>query len=283
LEGQLRFVIEKWGHLFGETFSVRVLRGLDFIREEIIRKGQGPIDSRKAETHVPIFGGNEYAEYERYSLDKDWMPRLVLLAKNTYVWLGQLSKKYQCDITTLDQIPDEELDLLASRGFTGLWLIGLWERSRASESIKQRMGQEDAVASAYSLHSYDIADDLGDWNALNDLRSRAWARGIRLSADMVPNHMGIDSTWVMEHSDWFLSSSFPPYPSYTFNSKNLSDDSRAAIILEDHYYNHSDASVVFKRIDSQTHETRYIYHGNDGTSFPWNDTAQLDYTNPAVR
>ena len=25
-------------------------------------------------------------------MDKDWMPRLVLLAKNTYVWLGQLSQ-----------------------------------------------------------------------------------------------------------------------------------------------------------------------------------------------
>ena len=34
---------------------------------------------------------------------------------------------------------------------------------------------------------------------------------------------------------------------------------------------------------SATGETRYIYHGNDGTSFPWNDTAQLDYLNPAVR
>ena len=33
----------------------------------------------------------------------------------------------------------------------------------------------------------------------------------------------------------------------------------------------------------QSGETRYIYHGNDGTSFPWNDTAQLDYLNPAVR
>jgi len=283
LEGQLRYVIEKWGHLLGETFSVRVLRGLDYLREDAIRIGQGPIDSQKAETYLPNFFGNDYAEYERYSVDKDWMPRLVLIAKNTYVWLSQLSKKYQRDISTLDQIPDEELDLLASRGFTGLWLIGLWERSRASQRIKQRMGQDDAVASAYSLHSYDIADDLGDWNALSNLRSRAWSRGIRLSADMVPNHMGIDSTWVTEHPDWFLSSSFPPYPSYTFNSENLSDDSRVRIVLEDHYYNHSDASVVFKRIDSQTNETRYIYHGNDGTSFPWNDTAQLDYTNPAVR
>ncbi len=30
-------------------------------------------------------------------------------------------------------------------------------------------------------------------------------------------------------------------------------------------------------------DTRYVYHGNDGTSFPWNDTAQLDYLNPATR
>ncbi len=283
LEGQLRYVMEKWGHLLGETFSVRVLRGLDYLREDAIRIGHGPIDLQKAETYVPYFGGNDYAEYERYSMDKDWMPRLVLIAKNTYVWLGQLSKKYQRDITTLDQIPDEELDLLAARGFTGLWLIGLWERSRASQRIKQRMGQEDAVASAYSLHSYDIADDLGDWAALNNLRSRAWARGIRLSADMVPNHMGIDSTWVNEHPEWFLSSSFSPYPSYSFNSENLSDDSRVGVYLEDHYYNKTDASVVFQRRDFQTGDVRYIYHGNDGTSFPWNDTAQLDYTNPAVR
>ncbi len=283
LEGQLRFIIEKWGHLLGETFSVRMLRSLDYLREEIIRQHHSEVDSGKAETFVPTFAGNEYAEYERYSPDKEWMPRLVLLAKNTYVWLGQLSKKYQRDIITLDQIPDEELDLLASRGFTGLWLIGLWERSHASQRIKQRMGQEYAVASAYSLHSYDIANDLGDWDALNNLRSRAWERGIRLSADMVPNHMGIDSTWINEHPEWFLSSSYSPYPSYSFKSENLSDDSRVGIYLENHYYDKTDASVVFQRRDFQTGDVRYIYHGNDGTSFPWNDTAQLDYTNPEVR
>jgi glycosidase len=282
LEGQLRYIIEKWGHLLGETFATRILRGLDYLREETIRK-HGPIDSTKAETYVPSFSGSEYAEYERYSPDKDWMPRLILLAKNTYVWLGQLSKKYQRDISTLDQIPDEELDLLATRGFTGLWLIGLWERSRASQRIKQRMGQEDAVASAYSLHSYDIASDLGGWEALNNLRARAWKRGIRLSADMVPNHMGIDSTWVTEHPDWFLSSSYPPYPAYSFRSENLSDDLRVGIYLEDHYYDKTDAAVVFQRRDLQTGDLRYIYHGNDGTSFPWNDTAQLDYTKPEVR
>jgi len=28
---------------------------------------------------------------------------------------------------------------------------------------------------------------------------------------------------------------------------------------------------------------KYIYHGNDGTTMPWNDTAQLNYLNPEVR
>ena len=281
LEGQLKFLLHKWAPLLGAAFVERVLRSIDFVKEEVMRHKVN-FDFRPT-LDAPTFSGHDYQEFERFSPDKDWMPRLVLLAKNTYVWLEQLSKKYQRWIRTLDQIPDEELDTLAQRCFTGLWLIGLWERSRASQRIKQRMGDGDAVASAYSLQSYDIASDLGGWEALSDLRARAWQRGIRLSADMVPNHMGIDSTWTIEHPDWFLSVQTPPFPSYTFNSEDLSDDGRAGIILEDHYYDHTDASVVFKRFDRASGETRYIYHGNDGTSFPWNDTAQLDYSNPVVR
>jgi hypothetical protein len=204
LEGQLQFILEKWGSLLGESFVARLLRGIDFLREEVMRSHLAHGEF-KADIPVAAYEGGEYAEYERYSPDKDWMPRLILLARNSYVWLEQLSRKYGRWIQTLDQIPDQELDILRDRGFTGLWLIGLWERSRASRKIKQRMGDTDAVASAYSLFSYDIAEDLGGWGALENLRSRAWQRGIRLSADMVPNHMGIDSQWVIEHPDWFLS------------------------------------------------------------------------------
>ena len=38
-----------------------------------------------------------------------WKQDLVLIAKNTYVWLYQLSRKYQRPIKQLDQIPTEEL------------------------------------------------------------------------------------------------------------------------------------------------------------------------------
>ncbi|MDQ3005810.1 MAG: alpha-amylase family glycosyl hydrolase [Chloroflexota bacterium] len=284
LEGQLQFILEKWGILLGETFTARIIRGMDFLREEVTHRGQHLAHGDfKAEIPLATYTGGEYAEYERYSPDKDWMPRLVLIAKNSYVWLEQLSRKYGRWIKTLDQIPDEELELLRERGFTGLWLIGLWERSRASERIKQRMGDADAVASAYSLHSYDIAEDLGGWAALENLRTRAWQRGVRLSADMVPNHMGIDSNWVIEHPDWFLSIPYSPYPSYSFKSENLSDDIRVGIHLEDHYYDKTDAAVVFQRRDRLSGDIRYVYHGNDGTSFPWNDTAQLDYLKAEVR
>lgn len=282
LEGQIQFIIDRWGGLLGEALVTRLLRALDFVREDIVRRDLAHGDFKP---HVPLqtFESEEYSEYERYSPDREWMPRLVLIAKNTYVWLEQLSRQYGRWIKTLDQIPDEELDRLKERGFTGLWLIGLWERSRASQRIKHRMGDVEAVASAYSLYSYDIAEDLGGWKALENLRARAWQRGIRLSADMVPNHMGIDSKWVIEHPDWFLSLPHPPYPSYSFKSENLSDDIRVGIYLEDHYYDKSDAAVVFQRRDHYTGDIRYIYHGNDGTSYPWNDTAQLNYLKAEVR
>ncbi|MEO8572217.1 MAG: alpha-amylase family glycosyl hydrolase, partial [Chloroflexota bacterium] len=184
---------------------------------------------------------------------------------------------------TLDAIPDEELDTLAGWGVTGLWLIGLWERSKASEKIKRLRGNADAVASAYSLDDYRIADDLGGEAAYANLRDRAWTRGVRLASDMVPNHMGIDSRWVIEHPEWFLSLPEPPYPAYTYTGSGLSPDPRVEIVLEDHYWDDSDAAVVFKRTERATSEDRYVYHGNDGTSFPWNDTAQLNFIDPVVR
>jgi glycosidase len=211
------------------------------------------------------------------------MPRVVLMAKSTLVWLDQLSQRYRREISRLDQIPDDELDRLAGWGFTGLWLIGLWERSAASRRIKQLMGNPEAEASAYALYEYEIASSLGGWDALADLRGRCEARGIRLASDMVPNHTGIDGRWVIEHPDWFIQLDHPPFPSYTFSGENLSGVPDVGVYLEDHYYSRSDAAVVFRRVDFGTGNERFIYHGNDGTSMPWNDTAQLDFLNPDTR
>ena len=158
-------------------------------------------------------------------------------------------RAYGRPIPTLADVPDEELDRLAGLGVTGLWLIGLWQRSSASADIKRRRGDSDAVASAYAIDEYRIADDLGGEAAFEELRGRAWARGIRLAADMVPNHMGIDSRWVVEHPERFISVPEPPFPAYTFSGPDLSPDPRVEITLEDHYWDGTDAAVVFRRRD----------------------------------
>jgi len=277
LQEQLEYIRDKWGYLLGELLQ-QILKALDFISEEKKHHGFGPGDIM-----VPNYFGSGEEEYERFSPDQEWMPKVVMIAKNAYVWMDQLSKQYKQNIDTLDKVPDEELDKLANYGFTGLWLIGLWERSKASKKIKQMCGNPEAEASAYSLMNYDVANDMGGWNALHNLQQRCWQRGIRLASDMVPNHTGIDSQWVIEYPEWFLSLDYSPYPSYTFNGENLSQNDRVGIYIEDKYFSQSDAAVVFKRIDHWTGSEKYIYHGNDGTSMPWNDTAQLDYINPEVR
>jgi len=245
-------------------------------------RGEQQWPSLVSHSEVPIFGDPAY-EYEKFSADTAWMPSTVLIAKSTYVWLAQLSRQYGRRISRLDEIPNEELETLARRGLNSLWLIGVWERSRASKTIKQLCGNSDAVASAYSLYDYKIAEDLGGEGAYINLRDRCYRLGLRLASDMVPNHMGIDSPWVVEHPEWFISRPHSPYPAYSFNGPDLSSDGRVEIKIEDHYFEQTDAAVVFQRRDRSSGETRYIYHGNDGTSFPWNDTAQLDYLNPAVR
>jgi len=283
LEGQLEFIRKHWAKLLPASLLEKILIIGDILREERYQRGFG-----RGSTEILRFGKAGrvdvgYPEVEAFSHDADWMSNVVLIAKSTYVWLDQLSKKYQRPIHHLNEIPDEELDRLSRWGLTALWLIGVWERSRASQTIKQIMGNPEAMASAYSVYDYRIANDLGGAAAYENLKERAWKRGIRLSADMVPNHMGIFSRWVVEHPHWFIQLPYPPFPAYQFTGANLSDDSRVELQIEDGYWQHRDAAVVFKRIDTASGEVRYIYHGNDGTNMPWNDTAQLNFLLPEVR
>lgn len=284
LEGQLKYINQHWGHFLPDDLLDRLLLSMDVLHEERLMRGLGPGRLEALRFDQDAYGMDlGYAEPSAFSRDADWMSNVVLIAKTVYVWLYQLSKKYQRDIRLLSDIPDEELDQLARWGFTGLWLIGLWKRSSASQKIKQMMGNPEAAASAYSLYDYAIADDLGGEDALRNLKERAWQRGIRLASDMVPNHVGIYSKWVVEHPDWFIQSSNPPFPAYQYTGVDLSEDDRVVVQIEDGYWQHRDAAVVFKRIDKWTGDARYIYHGNDGTSMPWNDTAQLNFLLPEVR
>ena len=276
---QIQYIIREWAAMLPEYFVNLLKSSMDYINEEQKDHGFGG-----APGPIPVVDfSSEINEYEAFSSDSNWMPCVVMIAKSTLVWLDQLSKQYKRPITSLDQIPDEELDLMQHRGITALWLIGLWQRSEASKTIKHLCGNPDAVASAYSLKDYDISPDIGGWEAVENLRVRCRRRGIRLASDMVPNHTGIDGNWVYEHPDYFISQSYSPFPSYTYNGPDLSHNPDWEVKLEDHYYNRTDAAVTFRMRNRHTGETRYVFHGNDGTTMPWNDTAQLDYLNPVTR
>jgi len=301
IEAQLDYIRDKYGILLSDELLKKILSSKDLIREDYKFEGFGG----GTPTIAPKYKGGmsdadylrlgksgyryaldslkDYDEPEKFTKDTDWMPKVVIIAKNSYVWLDQLSKKYQRYIHTLDQIPDEELDQLVRWNFNGLWLIGIWERSSASKRIKHIMGNIDAVSSAYSLYDYQIANDLGGEYAYNNLNERARARGIRLASDMVPNHTGIFSKWMIEHPDYFIQSNYPPFPGYRFTGLDLSDDPSVQLRIEDGYWNRNDAAVILQRIDNNSGEIRYIYHGNDGTNMPWNDTAQLNLIRNDVR
>ncbi len=301
LSAQLDFVMERWKTILPSEILTKLLKGKDLMKEDVTFSGAGGPPPAVAPVYKDVMGAGEgftigksgyrfitdsatdYDEPEQFTDDVHWMPRVVLLAKNTYVWLDQLSKKYRREIRRLDQIPDEEIDQLVRWNFTGLWLIGIWERSEASRMIKHITGNIDAVSSAYSLYDYAIAQDLGGESAYHNLNERAKARGLRLASDMVPNHTGLYSEWTINHPDYFIQSEHPPFPGYRFTGENLSQHPDFEIRIEDGYYSKTDAAVVFQWINKRTGQVRYIYHGNDGTAMPWNDTAQLDMLKQEVR
>ncbi|MFQ5349837.1 MAG: hypothetical protein ACE5EG_05275, partial [Thermoanaerobaculia bacterium] len=148
---QLRWILPRWRAAVGEI-EHQLIAGLDLAAEEHAPRfppGPGPVEP-------PVWpgGGLEGAGWPavspeaRYTDDRDWMPRLSLIAKNALVWLEQLSREHRRPIHRLDEIPDEVLSTLAGRGFSGLWLIGVWERSGASQRIKRMCGNPEAEASA---------------------------------------------------------------------------------------------------------------------------------------
>lgn len=279
---QLREALRHWRPYLDERHPRavrRALRASDLLAEALTRGGHAPGPPPPPDPAAALAA----AEPVAFTPDAAWMPGVVLVAKSVFVWLAQLSARFGHQVERLDQVPDEALAELAERGFNALWLVGVWQRSLASRTIKRLRGQPEAEASAYSVYDYRVAPELGGDAALERLAARAAAHGLRLACDMVPNHTAIDARWVVEHPERYLQLEAPPYPSYAFSGPDLSSDPRVQLRLEDGYYDGSDAAVVFERVDAATGERRYLYHGNDGTGLPWNDTAQLDFLREDVR
>ncbi|KAA8494372.1 hypothetical protein FVE85_2613 [Porphyridium purpureum] len=171
---------------------------------------------------------------------------------------------YELGVTSLDDVPDAELDKLQEQKMHMIWLQGAFklgsvglaldreEKSRM-EGYKKALPDftpDDIIGSPYAIVEYVVSDELGGNAAMARFRERCAKRGLKLMLDFVPNHMAVDCAWADDPAcrDFFIRK--PDNPA-DCNPDEFLPDGRA--------------------------------HGKDPYTGAWPDTAQLNYFNPALR
>ncbi|HEX9882744.1 MAG TPA: alpha-amylase family glycosyl hydrolase, partial [Desulfobaccales bacterium] len=149
-------------------------------------------------------------------MDK-WPSHPVIYEINTWVWLNELSRRYQTQVT-LANVPDAEWDAITAGSPDAVWLMGVWERSVRGREIAINheslfkscrealpdLTMDDMVGSPYCVRRYRVDEHLGGPEGLARARQQLAQRGARLILDLVPNHVAPDHPWVQEHPDYFI-------------------------------------------------------------------------------
>jgi glycosidase len=192
----------------------------------------------------------------------------ALFQVNTRVRLAELAAVLGRP-TTLDDVPDAELDALAADGFDLVWFLGVWQTGEAARRVSASnpewireyhrvlpdFREADVCGSCFAVRDYHVHVDFGGDDALARLRGRLRARGLRLILDFVPNHVAPDHRWVAEHPEWFVAGN---------------DELLAA---QPHNY---------CRVETGG-GTRILAYGRDPFFAGWPDTLQLDYGKPDLQ
>ena len=192
-----------------------------------------------------------------------WRQKPVIYEINTWVWLRQLSHKYQREIS-LATVPTPELDSLADWGFDAVWLMGVWHRGPATRRSALNylheyrgalpdISEADVPGSAFAIADYRVDARLGGRDGLAALRRRLAQRDIKLLLDFVPNHVATDHAWTRERPEFFIQGS-------AADLEKSPDD--------------------FLAPDGQT---TVIARGRDPYFPAWIDTAQLNAFAPGLR
>lgn len=144
----------------------------------------------------------------------------VVYEINTWVWLGELRRKYGAELT-LGSVPAEEWDALATLGMDVIWLMGVWQRSPEGRQIALHNDgllaefmrvlpdflPEDVVGSPYCIRGYEVDERLGGREGLAGARQSLADRGVALLLDFVPNHVAPDHPWTLSHPEYFIQGS----------------------------------------------------------------------------
>ena len=161
----------------------------------------------------------------------------------------EINARVHC--SRFDQITATELANLAQLGFDAVWLMGVWRISDGARKIS-KITSADFEGSPYAVPTYEINRELGGSGQFRRLVSRAHSAGVSVIVDFVSNHMALDSPWISQNPDLFV----------------RSDRSVREQSTNEFFLHRSGEIVAF---------------GRDPYFSPWNDTAQLDYSNEASR
>ncbi len=161
----------------------------------------------------------------------------------------EINSRLHCE--SFDQFTEAELNGLIQLGFDALWMMGVWRISEGAKKMS-KITCADFEGSPYAVPVYEINRDLGGRSQFNRLIDRAHRTGLSVLVDFVSNHMALDSPWIFQHPGFFVTSN---------------TDARRQLISE--FFLHKSGEV--------------IAFGRDPYFPPWNDTAQLDYSNAALR
>ncbi|MEK7412996.1 MAG: alpha-amylase family glycosyl hydrolase [Planctomycetota bacterium] len=182
---------------------------------------------------------------------------------NVRTWTNERSTELG-RTATLDDLPDSWLEHLAEHGFTWLYLLGVWPCgvltravSLADVPLRQYLvsvlpgaSDADVIGSPLAPSSSQCDAILGGDEALERLRERARSFGLSLMLDFIPNHVGLDHPWVIEHPELFV---------------------------------RGDEQVIARDPSAWVRLNGSIFaHGRDPFFAPWQNTVQFDYANPAV-
>jgi glycosidase len=185
----------------------------------------------------------------------------------TRQWLSALSQRRGREID-LWGVPEDEIDGWAARGFSHIWLMGLWPTGAKSRHEAQRIPalqraydealpgwtDSDVGGSPYAISAYHVPPALGGDEALAAFRKRLAERGLKLVLDFVANHTGLDHVWAIQRPHLYVGSPVD-----------------AGVAIPD--------AVRVKGAWGE----RVIAHGKDPYFPGWTDTLQIDHRRPEAR
>jgi glycosidase len=188
----------------------------------------------------------------------------LLYQVNTRVWLSELSEKLGRR-ATLDDIPDNELDMFGEKGFEWIWFLSVWQTGSVAQRLSRSnpewlkefhdtlpdLTNDDIPGSGFAINNYCVHQKLGGDEALARLRKRLQDRGLKLMLDFVPNHMAPDHEWVELHPEYFING----------NEELLAKEPKNFIKIKN------------------TAGEKVFAHGRDPYFPGWPDTLQLNYGN----